>query len=228
MIIAELARHDIASAELAHAGASIPVIALSAIIPVAAAQALAHGHTLAGGAAVPITASMELEYTAVGVGITLVASVPVVVAAQGMHGVSVAGVASVPITTMLSAVHGGSVSAAATVPVLAVQVIAHGVALDGVASIALRAAASIEIDRYEVRGEVRLGGVLIDRRVRAYLRSSGALLSQADTVAGKFALHAGFAAAECYITPIDMADGATDWLPPTANRITSVQALDVA
>jgi len=49
-----------------------------------------------------------------------------------------------------------------------------------------------------------------------------------DTVIGKFRLHTGFTPAEHYITPIDLAEGATDWSPPTANRIVSVLALDTA
>lgn len=73
-----------------------------------------------------------------------------------------------------------------------------------------------------------MGGVLVNRRVRAYLRETGALLGQADTVAGHFKVHAGFAEAECYATPIDLDADATDWLPPTANRILSVLADDAA
>ena len=82
--------------------------------------------------------------------------------------------------------------------------------------------------RYELRGEVRVGGVLVNRRVRAYLRDTGALVSQGDTTAGRFALPAGFDEAEHYVVPIDLAPGATDWLPPAANRIVSVLAMDEA
>lgn len=82
--------------------------------------------------------------------------------------------------------------------------------------------------RYELRGEVRLSGILVNRRVRAYSRATGALLGEADTVVGRFHVPAGFAAAECYVTPIDLTEGANDWLPPTANRITSVLADDTA
>lgn len=136
--------------------------------------------------------------------------------------------ATVTVVAALDASHGVSGAATAIITVSSGQALDHGVALLGVASVTTQASASITVERYELRGEVRMSGVLVNRRVRAYLRSSGALLSQADTVAGKFALHAGFAAAECYITPIDMADGATDWLPPTANRIVSTLALDTA
>lgn len=79
--------------------------------------------------------------------------------------------------------------------------------------------------RYELRGEVREGGVLVNRRVRAYLRSTGALVGEADTVVGKFNVPAT-SAAEHYITPIDLSEFAADWLPPTANRIVPVLAFD--
>lgn len=105
----------------------------------------------------------------------------------------------------------------------------HGVRGTGVGGIWLLAGAGAGVHtRYELRGEVRLGGVLVNRRVRAYLRSSGELLGQADTVAGRFRVHAGFVEAECYVTPIDLDSGAVDWLPPTANRLLPVLADDAA
>ena len=82
--------------------------------------------------------------------------------------------------------------------------------------------------RYEVRGEVRLGGVLVNRRVRCYKRSTGDLMGQADTVAGRYRVHAGFDADEVYTLAIDMDAGATDWVPPTANRLVPVLAEDAA
>lgn len=80
--------------------------------------------------------------------------------------------------------------------------------------------------RYELVGVVKLGGVLVNRRVRAYLRSSGALVAEADTVGGAFRLPVGFVEDEFYVTPIDLSPSATDWKPPTANRVTSVLAVD--
>jgi len=82
--------------------------------------------------------------------------------------------------------------------------------------------------RYEVRGEVRLGGVLVNRRVRCYARASGELMGQAETVAGRYRVHAGFTDAEVYVTAIDLADAATDWIPPAANRLVPVLADDAA
>lgn len=102
----------------------------------------------------------------------------------------------------------------------------HGVAGAGSMVFDFVPAAVAVHPRYELRGEVRLAGVLVNRRVRAYLRSSGAMVGEADTVAGRFAIHAGFAEAEHYVTPIDLDDDATDWLPPTANRVLSVLAED--
>lgn len=87
-------------------------------------------------------------------------------------------------------------------------------------------AARIGVVRYVLRGEVRNQGVLVDRRVRAYRRSDGALIAQGDTVAGVFGLHAGFAADEYTVLPIDLASGATDFAPPAANRVVSVLAQD--
>jgi hypothetical protein len=83
-------------------------------------------------------------------------------------------------------------------------------------------------ERYELRGEVRQAGILVDRRVRAYDRASGALIGQADTTFGRFAIHTGFVPGECYIVPIHLDSAATDWTPPTANRVLSVLAMDAA
>lgn len=203
-------------------------IDIAATIPVAATQDAAHGVNLDSVASVSVTADMALEHTSIDVEITLLATVPVTTAFDLAHGVAANSVASIPVTAELAAAHGVSVAASAIIAVTALQNIAHGVALDGIASVALTAAASIEVKRYELRGEVRLGGVLVNRRVRAYQRASGALIGEVDTVIGKFAVHAGFEPMECYITPIDLAEGATDWSPPTANRIMSVLALDTA
>lgn len=88
------------------------------------------------------------------------------------------------------------------------------------------AAARMRVVRYRLVGEVRNQGVLVDRRVRAYRRSDGALIAQGDTVAGAFDLHAGFSADEYTVLPIDLSSGATDFAPPAANRVVSVLAQD--
>lgn len=86
--------------------------------------------------------------------------------------------------------------------------------------------AQVRVVRYRLSGEVRLSGVLVDRRVRAYRRSDGALVAQADTAAGRFALDVGFSADEYTVIPVDLATGATDYTPPAANRVMSVLAQD--
>lgn len=141
--------------------------------------------------------------------ITLAAVVPLVAAmALGHDGVVVesAIAATVSITAALSLAHGVSANIAATVPIIAT--------------------ASLTVERYELKGEVRIGGMLVERRVRAYLRSTGVLVAEADTAVGKFNLPTGFGPQEYYVTPIDLGADATDWLPPTANRVTSVLASD--
>jgi len=104
---------------------------------------------------------------------------------------------------------------------------AHGIG--GVAAIELgfSAAGSAAVIRYELTGEVRKDGILVDRLVRSYRRDTGELVGEQMTVSGKFKLHAGFVLREHYIIPIDPADDATDWLPPTTNRVNPVLAQDV-
>jgi len=80
--------------------------------------------------------------------------------------------------------------------------------------------------RYRLAGEVRSAGVLINRRVRAYRRSDGALIAQADTIAGRFDLHAGFAPDEYLLVPVDLGAEAVDYAPPAANRVVSVLVQD--
>lgn len=207
---------------------SDPSIGIAATVQVVAAQSTAHGIGVVGVALVPIAATMSLEHTSIDVDIEIAATVQVSAASEVAHGVAAIGVATIPVSAELAAVHGVSVTASASIPITALQSMLQGVSIDGIASVALSATASIEVARYELRGEVRLGGVLVNRRVRAYQRLSGALIGEVDTVIGRFALHTGFEPMECYITPIDLAETATDWSPPTANRIMSVLALDTA
>jgi len=78
-------------------------------------------------------------------------------------------------------------------------------------------------DQYEVRGELRVSGVLLSstRRVRVYRRTDGELVGEADSAAGLFAIPTGTSSGEYYIIPIDLDSGATDWAPPCANRVIS-------
>lgn len=136
------------------------------------------------------------------------AVVPITGAAVALTGAVGVGVASVPITASGTALAGATGAAAASVPISGGAVASH--------------------PRYELRGVVKIGDVLVNRRVRAYNRDSGELVGQADTVAGVFAIHAGFTEDEFYVTPIDLDPDAVDWKPPTANRVLSVLAEDTA
>jgi len=129
------------------------------------------------------------------------------------HGVGVIGIAGSGAVTVTSAIVSGAG--------------VRGVAGEGAVVFSQFSAIGAGIvERYELTGEVRLSGVLINRRVRAYRRDSGALVNEGDTVAGRFRLHTGFAAAEYYIIPIDLDGDAADWTPPCANRLVSVLAMD--
>lgn len=105
---------------------------------------------------------------------------------------------------------------------------AHGVAAAGAGVLGFAGSCVALHLRYEVRGEVRIAGVLVNRRVRCYKRASGALAGQTDTAAGRYRVHAGFDDAEVYVAAIDLADDATDWIPPVANRLVPVLADDTA
>lgn len=136
------------------------------------------------------------------------------------------GAATLDATAAAAGAHGVAGAAAASLSFSTAAAAAHGVAGAGAASLTFTPAAVATHERYELRGEVRETGVLVDRRVRVYLRSTGALVAEADTVVGAFSIHTGFAAAEHYLVPINLDAAATDWAPPVANRVLSVLAQD--
>lgn len=154
-------------------------------------------------------------------------------AAEGTHTAPVAqehvgvAAATLDITAAASGVHGVAGSAGAALDVGAGVIGAHGVAGGGECSVEFTAAAAAVHERYELRGEVRQAGVLVNRHVRAHRRDTGALVGESDTVAGRFHIHTGFAPAEHYIVPVHLDVAATDWTPPVANRVLSVLAQDV-
>lgn len=129
-------------------------------------------------------------------------------AGVGVHGVAGVGIGALPFGGAGVTAHGVAGVGAGVLPFLGVSAAVHM--------------------RYEVRGEVRLGGVLVNRRVRCYKRESGELTGQADTLAGRYRVHAGFDDDEVYTLAIDLDAGATDWVPPTANRLVPVLADDTA
>lgn len=147
---------------------------------------------------------------------------PDAIVVTGSGVIAVTGAGSVTHGQVINAAGAGAVSLSGA------GVAAHGVALSGLGALSLTGAGSVVHPRYEVRGEVREGGVLVDRSVRVYDRLSGALIGEDDTAAGRFAIHTGFAEAEVYITPIDLSPAASDWLPPTANRVVAALAMDAA
>lgn len=152
-----------------------------------------------------VAAGTGMHYLPAGVGTGAVA-VEIIVAGIGMHGVAGTGGASVVVGVSSD---GG-----------------HGVAGFGVVSAGVSAAGTGVVQRYEVRGEVRIQGVLVDRLVRAYRRDTGDLVGEANTVAGRFSVHCGFEAREHYLVPIHLVSDAEDWAPPCANRVVSALAQD--
>jgi hypothetical protein len=182
------------------------------------------------------TASAEIPAQASGSGdhVLLLASgagavgVPITAAGDASHGVAGAASAGVAFTVQATAQHGVAGGGIGAINCTLAGLAAHGVAGAAHGSGIFSVRGNAIHERYEVRGEVREGGVLVNRRVRVYLRSTGALMGEADTVVGKFSLHTGFTQSEHYITPIDLGEFAADWLPPTANRIVPVLAYDLA
>lgn len=80
--------------------------------------------------------------------------------------------------------------------------------------------------RYELRGEVRDDGALVNRTVRAYRRDTGALAGSVETEMGRFVIPVGFGPDEYVVIPIDLSPAAADFAPPCANRVLSVLAQD--
>jgi hypothetical protein len=133
---------------------------------------------------------------------------------------------AVSFTANGQAKHGVKGSGTASVSITGTGYAGHGIAGQGAASVSFSAAGVGRVARYELTGEVRYRGVLVNRTVRAYRRDTGALVGEQVTEAGKFKMHAGFEAREHYIIPVDLADIADDFAPPCANRVTSILAVD--
>lgn len=204
------------------------LVDLVATVPITASMGLSHGVGAGIAASLPITAALELEHTFAGVLMDIAAQVPVVAAASADVGVSAGLLATVPIAAALSLAHGVDAAIVATVPITAGASADHGVDTAITATLPITAALSFVVPLYEVRGEVRLDGMLVNRRVRCYKRSTGELVGQADTVAGLYRVPVGFDDSEVYATAIHLDDAASDWLPPTANRLIPVLASDTA
>lgn len=178
-----------------------------------------------GAGVVPVGGAAGAVAGAVGAG---VATVPVAGEGAGYFGDMVVGVGGgvVPVIGAAAAVSGSFGAAAASVPVTGGAAGLAGAAGAASAIIRIGAEGVALHPRYELAGSVKIGGVLVDRQVRAYLRSTGALVGDVATVAGVFRIHAGFEEDEYYVTPVDLSPSAVDWSPPTANRVLSVLAVD--
>ena len=172
------------------------------------AAAVAHGVAVVAAGTLAFTGAATVEHS----------SVVVECVAEG----------ALDFTGAASAAHGIAVQAAGTLAFTGAGAAAHGIAATCAGTLGFTGACAALHLRYEVRGEVRLGGVLVNRRVRCSKRATGELMGQADTVAGVYRVHAGFDEAEVYVTAIDLAEAATDWIPPTANRLVPVLASDTA
>ena len=172
------------------------------------AAAVAHGVAVVAAGALAFTGSATVEHS----------SVVVECVAAG----------ALDFTGAASVAHGIAAQAAGALDFTGAGASAHGIAATCAGTLGFTGACAALHLRYEVRGEVRMGGVLVNRRVRCSKRATGELMGQADTVAGVYRVHAGFDEAEVYVTAIDLAEAATDWIPPTANRLVPVLASDTA
>lgn len=172
----------------------------------------------AGLAPAIIGAIRATAYRAV---ITAAGTVPAVAAVRGVgHRPVVTAAGAPPIAaTVRAAGHRSTASAVGIVPVVAtVRGLGHHP----------EGTLSGTVVRYELRGSVRNQGMLVERRVRAYRRDTGALVGEADTVGGYFQLHVGFEGREHYIVPVHLDETATDYSPPCVNRVVSVLAQDAS
>lgn len=161
-----------------------------------------------GAVTLDITASGLGEFTNVAVDAEGAAEITVVADGLAAHGIAGSGSVSLPLDASSQSAHGIAGAESVTLPITVT-----GTGL---------------VERYELLGEVRLQGVLVDRVVRAYRRDTGELVGAVNTVSGKFRLHTGFAASEHYLVPIHDTNDAEDFAPPCANRVLSVLAQDAA
>jgi hypothetical protein len=169
--------------------------------------------------------------TASGVDCTIVASLAITASLSMEFGngeIDASITAALPISASMSAGHGVSADIHAVLTVASAVGAAQGVSGDIGAAVGITGVVSLTHERYEVKGVAQIGGVLVDRRVRVYRRATGDLVAQGDTVAGAFRLTTGFDAGggEVYVLPIDLSGGATDWVPPVANRVVPTLAMD--
>lgn len=182
----------------------------------------AHGVTGSAGGAVAVVGGFSGLHDLAAVACT----VPITAAFAGTHGVSGTWGGSVAVHGAAAGAHGVAAGAAGQIALDGTFAGAVGVAGSFAATIPVGAAFAGIVYRYEAAGEVRDGGILVNRRVRAYARTSGDLLAQGDTVAGRFRLHCGFAPEEVMLLPIHLDAAAVDYAPPCVNRVLTTLAQD--
>lgn len=161
-----------------------------------------------GAVTLDITASGLGEFTYVAVDAEGAAEITVVADGLAAHGIAGSGSVGLPLDASSQSAHGIAGAESVTLPITVT-----GTGL---------------VERYELLGEVRLQGVLVDRHVRAYRRDTGELVGAANTSSGKFRIHTGFVAREHYLVPIHDTNDAEDFAPPCANRLLSILAQDAA
>lgn len=190
------------------------------------AGSAAHGVAGSGAITFDFIVAGEAEYTSINIEGDLAITFEFAVSGSAAHGVAGSGAVDVGFSVAGEASHGVAGTGAVTLTFDVSGAAAHGVAGSGAITVDCAPTGDATHIRYELRGEVRQGGVLVNRRVRAYRRDTGEMVGEVDTVAGKFQLHTGFVEREHYLVPVNLAEDATDWAPPTANRVVSVLAQD--
>lgn len=191
-------------------------------------QTVPSGTTGTGAGTLTFTGAATAAHGIAGAGAGTLAFAGAGTAEHTSTGVEGVGAGTLPFTGAATAAHGIAGAAAGALAFTGSGAAAHGIAATGAGAIGFTGACVAVHLRYEVRGEVRMGGVLVNRRVRCYKRSTGELTGQADTVAGLYRVPAGFDDAEVYTLAIHLDEAATDWIPPTANRLVPVLADDTA
>lgn len=190
--------------------------------------AAAHGIAGAGVGALSFAGSGAGEHASPGVEGAGVGALAFTGAAAAAHGIAGSATGALSFAAVAAAAHGIAGTGAGVLALTGDGAAAHGIAAAGAGALGFIGTCAALHLRYEVRGEVSMGGLLVDRRVRCYKRSTGELMGQADTAAGLYRVHAGFDDAEVYTLAIHLDEAATDWIPPTANRLVPVLAEDAA
>ena len=215
------------STDLTWAGAGSATGDGAGTLDLTAVGSAAHGVAGAGATTLELSAAGEGEYTSIVIVASAAITLDLGMSVDAAHGVASTGAETLSLTADSAAGHGAAGAGATTLTLTAAARGAHGVAGACDTTLTLTAVSVAVHQRYELTGEVRMAGILVNRRVRAYRRDTGALVSEVDTTAGGFKLQAGFnIETEFTVMPIDLDSDATDWTPPVANRVLPQLAFD--